>query len=138
VQQQSQISMAHAAFFRDVAAYLSAVYNGVFPGKSVDLVDFARKMRAMRVTPCTEELVGEIITMENLSLAPDKTDRQLLPDWRYNPSLVTPVLDAARRCASAVTRIECIQLVSELLDTAAKIEQDAVAQVCDKIIAAGM
>ena len=77
--------MAHAAFFRDVAAYLSAVYNGVFPGKSVDLVDFARKMRAMRVTPCTEELVGEIITMENLSLAPDKTDRQLLPDWRCEP-----------------------------------------------------
>lgn len=129
-------------FVAEITTFLAKPYNGQFKGEAPELRKFAMLMRRLhnnlRVDPDT---ILELCDEKWLLLTPEGADRERLPDWRFNPSLVSPLIAATVGVLKAQTCIALIHETGALLRAAATIEDDAEQQryrlkpdeICDVI-----
>lgn len=110
----------------ELADFLAKPYNGLFEGESPDLREFATLMRQLRAsTQLDLELLGDLCDPKNALLTPRGPDRDRLSDWRFNPSLVVPLVAALLKVVGVQTSLALIHETGALLRLAATIEADA-------------
>ena len=104
-------SSAQTVFVRDLALFLTEPHTGQHVSANSRLQCFAVNMCVIRKRGIEKKQVDIIDTDENLSLAPDPEERGRLADWRFNPSLVAPLIGALWLIHNALSRVECLHLV---------------------------
>lgn len=102
------------SFVSEVLAFLTEPHTGQFSSSNPHLHAFAVHMRVLHSKGIDETKIKAVDTDENLSLSPDETDRSRFPDWRFNPSLVAPLVGAVLNVHRALTRIECLHMVRRM------------------------
>lgn len=128
------MAAAQRAYAKEAVAYLTESHTGLYVGSNAKVRAFAEKMRAIHQRGLDQARVEAIDTDENLSLALDDADRQRMPDWRSNPSLVASLIGQTWRVQTAYTRAECLQALADLFEKAGVVEKDAAAQGYSKML----
>lgn len=117
------------AFFYEGVEYLTKTLTGGVCPTNPALQQFVISMRTLYYNqPETDKCLSELLKPAYLLVSPDKSERLQMSDWRFNPSLVAPVLRSLASVRTSATRMECIQSIELLLQTATGIERDAIGQ----------
>lgn len=113
-------------FVLEFISFLAKPYNGLFEGECPHLREFATLMRGMRANTLVDKNQLEKLCSDRwLLLTPRERDRDRLTDWRFNPSLVAPLVGAASNVMQTNTTLSLIHETGALLKLAATIESDA-------------
>jgi hypothetical protein len=113
-------------FAIELADFLATPYNGLFESENAELREFATLMRCLRSsTQYDPELIERILASKSTLLTPKGQDRERLSDWRFNPSLVVPLIKALPPLVEAQTSLALIHETGALMRVAAMIESDA-------------
>lgn len=113
-------------FVLELTDFLAKPYNGLFEGENQELREFATLMRCLRSsTQLDADLLDRLCDPKVALLTPKGQDRVILTDWRFNPSLVTPLIAASLQLLAAQTALALIHETGALMRVAATIESDA-------------
>lgn len=123
------MALPQLAFFREGVGYLNEVITGEVFTSCKELKRFTGQMRELFYShKKTDECLAQLLEPSNKGLSLDRSEREKMSDWRFNPSLVVPLLEALADVRNSASRIECIHSIGLLLETAAGIERNAIGQ----------